>query len=163
MPSPHGIVHSEGVLMQMYPVSILQVALQPSRLAVLLSSQVSGEILIPSPHKGVQTSLVVKLPPVQVHVCNAPTQFDLHPLPSVQLPSSQVSSPFLLLFPHTSQILKLKVLSHLLLDSTRQPEEQPSPLAVLLSSHLSLKALTPSPHVEVQTEGCPEQLYPCST
>lgn len=74
--------------------SPLQAGLQPS-VTDLLSSQVSGDITQPSPQITVQIFGVgvfgVKLP--QLNPTIFPIQLALHPLPSVESPSSQVSEP----------------------------------------------------------------------
>ena len=58
--------------------------------------------MIPSPCFGKQTSFEVFEPPEQFHSGRTERQSDEHPIPSVMLPSSQVSGGDLLEFPQMS-------------------------------------------------------------
>src|SRR6185436_14784586 len=79
-------------------------------------------------------------------------------------PSSQASAPSGLRSPHTVSVHTLGLPSHLWPSSTRQTLEQPSPDAVLPSSHGSAGAFTPSPQSAIGRQGCPAvgQLKPFS-
>lgn len=116
----------------------------PSKLAVLLSSQISVPFKSPSPHIGVQTD---KLPFVFEQSYPASFWHVLeHPSPYTKFPSSHYSlGGSSLLFPHFEQFEGLPVQFHP--EKTWQLEEQPSSSNKFPSSQSSPKSLFPSPQI----------------
>ena len=144
---------------QLHVASTAQVALHPSPLTVLPSSQyVLIELnRLPSPHISVQLSAVVNEPPEHVqpdstdHVELQPSPFELFPssqyviIEFMRLPSPQVSA-------HISGAVD-EPPNHVQSDSTAHDEFHPSPETVLPSSQYVLILLyrRPSPHISVHT------------
>src|SRR5690606_34837819 len=81
------------------------------------------------------------------------------------LPSSQLSAPSTMPFPHSASVHVLGSPSHFLPCSTLQRSEQPSPFSLLPSSHCSDAATNPSPQRAISRHGSPgaAQLKPGST
>ena len=116
----------------------VQVGLQPG---VVPSSHVSGGIISPSPHIGLQMSGDVGVPPAHYHPTMTPVQFARHPLPSRALPSSQISVFTTLPSPHIGvqtegEIVEPAVHDHPGIAPT-QLELHPSPSKAFPSSQVS--------------------------
>ena len=70
---------------------MLQVESQPSRSSISPSSQLSPDVLMPSPQTSEHVEAVVRSPPVHEYPVAGPEQSFLHPTASSLSPSSQVS------------------------------------------------------------------------
>ena len=162
---------------QVHPVSTLHVELHPSLFAVFPSSQDVVKVLnrLLSPHISEHVSLVVELPPVQVHPVST-FHVELHPSLFAVFPSSHLVDNVLnrLLSPQISDQVSLVVedppvhvhppsyLSPLYPFSVLQSELHPSFGVVFLSSHCSDPTTNLSPQIAVQVEKCLviQVLYP---
>ena len=82
----------EPTRVQFIPVSIVHVLLHPSSLTAFQSSQVSGEMMMPSPQTITQVSADVGVPPVQEYPVST-VHVELHPSPLWVFPSSHASVP----------------------------------------------------------------------
>src|SRR5690606_12611988 len=125
-----------------------QVALQVPHAVVKPSSQtsVSGQ----------------RTPSPQVDPVPGPVQLALQTPHAVVKPSSQASGPTRSPSPQIA-VQRVGVPVQVQPGSRTQVLEQPSPLAMLPSSHCSRPGMMiPSPHTGVQTEGSPEQAQPFS-
>ena len=154
-PSPHTLVQGVFTTAQVQPWRVWQVEEHPSVPMTFPSSQVSsGEMMIPSPQMGVHVSLVVGVPPEQVHVDKIDWQLAPHPFPSPAFWSSQVSGSFHFPFPQISHLFGSTPRSQYPLTSIVQvTSAHPSLLRAFPSSHSSSAAFTPSPHTFEQTLG----------
>src|SRR5580693_8507756 len=130
------------VFVQLHPVSIVQVELQPSPEAVFPSSHCSPGNTSPSPHTAVH------VPPEQ---CGSIVHVGEHPSYGMVFPSSHSSSPSLVPSP---QVVWWQAdagggdgfAMHAQPGSILQVELHPAVPSVLPTSHCSLPATIPSPH-----------------
>src|SRR6266571_7205536 len=146
-------------------VSRRQVEVQPSPLAVLPSSHCSPGSSAPLPHTARQSSGQISGSSPCSHrplPQNCSTwQVAEQPSPLVVLPSSHCSPGSSVPLPHTAAQSCGQDRGSSLASQTRlphrtpsaQPAEQPSPFAVLPSSHCSPASSTPSPHTAGQSWG----------
>ena len=86
--------------MQLYPASLVQLALHPSPLMLFLSSHSSSDASSPSPQDDVHESGAVGLPPVQLKP-HSTVQAAEHPSLDPESPSSHPSVPALYPSPQT--------------------------------------------------------------
>ena len=136
---------------------VVQSPLQPSRLMVLPSSHASLPTRRPSPQTDTHESLLVILPPSHMYPASI-VQFPLQPSPAAVLLSSHSSDAIQsirLASPHLGEhvsspptpLPSLLDEMHSNPSSTRQSASQPSPPAVLLSSHTSAVLRMPLPQI----------------
>ena len=135
-----------------------QLALQPSRLKLLPSSQLSAPTRSPSPQTEAHVSFAVMLPPLHAYPAST-RQPALQPSPLTVLLSSHSSKVLHGIFlpspqmgAHVSKPPMPEPPSTSAVDVQAKPASiwqsalQPSPLAVLLSSHASAVERMPLPH-----------------
>src|SRR5690606_14418728 len=96
----------------------------------------------PSPHSRTAWGGLV---PLRVNVGSF-WQVGPQPSPAMRLPSSQPSSPSLILLPHSDSAQSSPASAQTYPASRVQLAPQPSPGSRLPSSHCSLPVSTPSPH-----------------